>query len=135
VRQSYGDLERSRSKERRSRITRMSRDGPVRESIDEIMRQMQPVRPTPQPVPCQEWRVQQFRERVAVVKIQRFFKAYLFYKRIKQQTREQSAEKRRNVQLRKILAAKVIVRHVKRWLQVRHEVRRRLKVIAMVKKI
>lgn len=61
-------------------------------------------------------RLQQFKERVAVVKIQRFIKAFLFYKRIKQQQREQSAEKRRNQQLKKILAAKVIIRHVKRWL-------------------
>ena len=38
----------------------------------------------------------EFRERVAAKKIQRVFRAYLFYKRIKQQQKlEVSAEKRR----------------------------------------
>lgn len=50
--------------------------------------------------------------KVAARKIQRIFRAYLFWQKIKKRT-EMSVERRKQEKLRKILAAKIIVRFVK----------------------
>ena len=52
------------------------------------------------------------RMKVAAKKIQRVFRTYLLWQRIKKRT-EMSVERRRNAKLQKILAAKIIVRRVK----------------------
>ncbi|TNV86984.1 hypothetical protein FGO68_gene1077 [Halteria grandinella] len=120
------DVLSSRSKERRLRGDRVQ----TRESIDEIMQQIQ-IKPQPVPQPQkgvfsyqsqvahERWRekVEMFRQTVAAKKIQRLLKAYVYYKRIQRKAHEQSAERRRKMQLIKILAAKVIVKHVKAWLK------------------
>lgn len=105
----------SRSRERRSRINRLSKDGNIppdtRVSAEEVMWQIN-VQPSPVPQApkvfsyqknCQLHRVEQihaqkvqdFRYKVAAKKIQRVIRAYLFYKRVRGQRKEQSAERRR----------------------------------------
>jgi len=70
------------------------------------------------------FRVLEFARNVAARKIQKFFKAYLLYKKLMARN-EWSVERKRQEKLEKILACKKIIRHVKGWMATK-EARRSL---------
>eukprot|EP00347_Sterkiella_histriomuscorum_P022678 403337566 len=59
--------------------------------------------------------IMNFAQNAAAIKIQRVFRTYRIWRRIQQMTM-QKMESRKQVKLQKILAAKVIVKHVKKWI-------------------
>ncbi|CDW83456.1 UNKNOWN [Stylonychia lemnae] len=59
--------------------------------------------------------VEAFTQKIAAKKIQRVFRTFLLWQKIKRRT-EMSVERKRRAKLQKILAAKIIVKHVKNWL-------------------
>eukprot|EP00347_Sterkiella_histriomuscorum_P021453 403333923 len=78
--------------------------------------------------------IENLQQRIAAKKIQRVFRTYLLWQRIKRRT-EMSVERKRQGKLQKILAAKIIVRQVKQWLQYRRAKNLRKHIVSSIVKI
>lgn len=65
--------------------------------------------------------IESFRRDICAKRIQRVFRAFLLYQNLKKQ-REHASIKRKQRKLQKVLAGKVIVKAVKKWLWQKHRV-------------